>query len=482
MVLNWLIGDRRPNLTDASIMALVTLEEQRHLERIKRRWEIYRGDHPPALKVRTLADGTSGPNDNVIINYARDIVDTGVSFLFGEAPEFTLDEGEKSERETWLDAAWEANGGVTLLQKDALNGAICGHSFVRLYAPDPARYGHEYPRLVVLDPATVWPTWDDEDIDVVTRYRIQWTTTDPVTRRPIVRRQLIEMDGGRWWITDQRTQSNSNTWETISSVEWAFPWCPVFQCQNLPIANEFWGISDLEDDMLTGQHALNFLASNMQRIIRNHAHPKTWGSGVSNRDDVDMSPDKVSWLPKEATLQNLEMQGDLASSLAYLKWFAQSLVTTNRVPEIALGISDEPGNLSGVALQIKFWPLLAKTEQKRRLREGYLQRISMGMLDAGNKGRDMRPGVSWPEILPNDTKTEREAAVMDHELGASAETILTRFGYDWETEQARRKAENEASMDVGQALLDEFTRGGRPNEERRTDEQGKRPQDNDSRS
>lgn len=93
----------------------------------------------------------------------------------------------------------------------------------------------------------------------------------------------------------------------------------------------------------------------------------------------------------------------------------------------------------------------------------------MRMLDAGNKGRDLRPEVSWPEILPSNPKDEREAAAIDHELGASAETILTRFGYDWETEKQRRQAENEDSMQVGQALLDDFVRGGRPVESRPTE-------------
>lgn len=469
MVLGWLLGDRRPNPAETALMALIAEDERRHIERIKRRWQIYRGEHPPSLRVRRLADGSRGPDDNVIINYARDIVDTGVSFLFGESPAFTLDEGQKSERETWLGEAWKANRFVTTLQKDALNGAVCGHSFSRIYAPDTARYGHEYPRLVILDPATVWPTWDDDDIDIVTRYRIQWGATDQRTGRPIVRRQLIESDQGGWQITDQRTQPNSNLWETISSIRWAWAWCPVFHCQNLPIANEFWGISDLEDDMLTGQHALNFLASNMQRIIRNHAHPKTYVSGVPMGTQLDMSPDTTLVLPTaDAKLDNLEMQGDLASSLEYLKWFAQSLVTTNRVPEIALGISDEPGNLSGVALQIKFWPLLAKTEQKRRLRETYLQDISMRMFDAAGKGDDNRPDVSWPPILPNDDKSEREAAEIDHNLGASSETILTRFGYDWETEKQRRQAEDEASQALGSQFLDAFARGGPVAEQRST--------------
>lgn len=473
MALQWvnnLMGRQHATLTESLHMAAISKEEQEHLERIRRRWEIYRGAHPKSLKVRRNQDGSAGPDDNVTVNYARDIVDTGVSFLFGEDCEFQIaEDAGKSPNEQWLADCWLANRKLTTLQKHALNGAICGHMFLRVYPPDQMRYGHAFPRVIVLDPATVWPTWDDDDIDIVTRYRIQWNTIDPRTKKPVTRRQLVESDQGGWVITDQQTDPLSHNWVTIDSVRWGWAWCPIAHAQNLPVPNEFWGISDLEDDALDLQRAINFTASNNQKIVRNHAHPKVYITGMTAGQALDMSPDTTIVLPKDASMGQLEMQGDLAAASNHLRWMAQQLSTLNRVPEIALGMTDEPGNLSGVALAIKFKPLLAKTEQKRAIQADLLAEVNRRLFDLAGRGEWIMTQTVWRDPLPKDEKAEREAAEIDHELGVSQETLLAKLGYDPEVEKQRRSAEDAASQALGGRLLDDFVRGGRVDENRVTD-------------
>ncbi|NLD44164.1 MAG: phage portal protein, partial [Chloroflexi bacterium] len=125
------------SIVDQHLMANVVADDLVRLQRYREAWEAYHGTFPEPLKVRP-----GQPNDNVIANYARVVVDKGVSFLFGEELRFELDETAYTAEERWLEACWAANGGVTTLQKLALNGAVCGHTFVKLV---PARPGQEYP-------------------------------------------------------------------------------------------------------------------------------------------------------------------------------------------------------------------------------------------------------------------------------------------------------------------------------------------------
>jgi hypothetical protein len=121
----------------------------------------------------------------------------------------------------------------------------------------------------------------------------------------------------------------------LNEAVWMYDFSPIVDCQNLPAPGEFWGQSDLEDDVLEIVRAINFIASNTARIIRFHAHPKTWGRGFMAKD-LRIGVDETIVLPGEnAELHNLEMQSDLASSLRYLDMLRQALHEISRVPEVS---------------------------------------------------------------------------------------------------------------------------------------------------
>lgn len=94
-----------------SLLDLLGRDEQSRVEIMRKRWEAYYGKLPPALKVKPGA-----ADDNIRLNYARMIVDKGVSFLFGQEVGFELSETEETEAEQWLDAVWARNRKMTLLQ------------------------------------------------------------------------------------------------------------------------------------------------------------------------------------------------------------------------------------------------------------------------------------------------------------------------------------------------------------------------------
>lgn len=434
------------NVVDQHLLAAVELDEMIRLRRYRTAWEAYNGQMPKPLKVvRGAID------DNVLVNYARSVVDKGVAFLFGQDIQFELDETQQTPPEQWLAACWEANGGIVTFQKLALNGGVCGHAFVKLVPASQT----PYPRAIILDPANVTVRWDPDDIETVIWYRIQYAALDPASEEPITVRQLIERNGGAWHITDQEARG-AGAWVTVRETDWPWSWAPVLDCQNLPVPNEYWGLSDLPEDVLQLNTSINFVLSNTARIIRFHAHPKTWAKGVT-AEQLKVAPDQTIVLPGDSgELHNLEMASDLASSIALYERLREALHEVTRVPEVATGKLDSTGQLSGVALQILYQPLLEKTETKRRTYGGLLVELNRRLLALAGYGEEHRTVIHWPELLPTDPAAEAQTALVHEQLGVSKDTILSQLGYDADMERKKREADQAT---LGEQLLTAFDRG-----------------------
>ncbi len=434
-----------PPPSEMHMYEIAALDEIARAARFKKAWDAYYGRFPRPLKVKP-----NQPDDNVLVNFARVVVDKGVSFLFGQDVSFELSEVEETAAEQWLDACWAANRKMTLLQKLALNGAICGHAFIKVVPQQP------HPRLVVLDPSTVTVRWEPDDIEQVVSYRIQYPAIEPRTGKPMAVRQLIERDGRAWRIIDQVSRGNSAAWETTADTIWPYPWPPVIDCQNLPAPNEYWGISDLEDDVLQLNSSINFVLSNLARIIRYHAHPKTWGRGFS-ANQLSVAVDETIVLPSpDAELRNLEMVSDLSSSIALYERLREALHEVTRVPEVATGKLDRAGALSGLALNILYQPLLEKTETKRRTYGDLLVELNRRLLALGGFGEENRTVLHWPELLPGDPKAEAETALLLQQLGVSQATLLQKLGYDPELEAQKREV---GGQQLSEQMLTAFERG-----------------------
>ena len=275
----------------------VSAEEQARLVRYRMAWEAYFGQTPDPL-----ATSHSDPRgqDNVKVNFVRPIVDKGVAMLFGQEPIFELDEMTTTPTEIWLEQCWRANHKMLTLQKMAINGGVCGHVFVKITQP---QRGERYPRVINLSPEYVTVATEPDDIERVTLYLIEYPAhAEDGTWVTI--RQRIEQDGARWHILDQRARGNGR-FETISDVEWPYPWPPIIACQNLPSPNEYYGVSDVEEDVIRLNGSLMFVLSNMARIVRHHAHPKTWSKGVAASEIRTGVDDMIVLHSPEAELHNL---------------------------------------------------------------------------------------------------------------------------------------------------------------------------------
>jgi hypothetical protein len=403
---------------------------------MKRSYSFYVGN-PPAPLMRRSGE----PDDNVLISLGRSLVDTGVAYLFGEdVPSQITDDG-KERAQDWLDECWRRNKRELTLQKLAQNGAVCGHVFAKII-PQGIRTGAgkpNWPRVVVLDPQTVNVVTDDDDCDLVEQYIITLPKRDEDGGDP--RRQVIDRvsdgDGNTtgWLLHDQRWVGGA--WVTDLTTSWEWDFAPIVDCQNLPRPNDFWGEADLPDDVCSLLAQINRLASHHQKIVRVHAHPKTWARGMGTRT-LDLSIDSVIQMPSEtAELRILEMQSDLSSTREFLSQLSEYFAIVTRTPLVAMGVPDRQGAISGVALQIRFRPLVQKTEAKRRTYGDLIVELDRRLLAIGGFGDALITQLDWPELLPSDPLAERQTLVLDDGLGIiSRETLSTKLGYDFETEQA----------------------------------------------
>lgn len=468
------------------MLELIDKDEQERLERFKKAWEAYTtgGDKP--LKV-----DTGNPDDNVVVPYEQVIVNKGRSFLFKDDVGFELPENtpRRDETQRWLDAVWAKNHKRTKLLKAATNGGVFGHCVIKI-VPDKS---DGMPRLVILDPATVTIHWDDEDIERVIGYDLKWNTIRD--GQPVVRRQRIEpngirhiltldgrllpyneslafdkqvsegdrlIDAGGWLVVDEvktlKSGSGVNYQEMGRSI-WPYSWPPVIDWQNLPVPNEYWGRSDIEDAVLRFNKVIDRLLSNLNRIIRLHAHPKTYGKGITAEQlaGVNFDPDSVLPLPNpDAELKNLEMQSELGSSIELYTRLKELLHEVTRIPEVASGKLENAGSLSGTALAILYGPIVELTEDKRCTYGDALVDLNRRLLELGGFGPDLVVDLVWPDIVPNDPIAEGQSLLIDKQLGASGDTLLMKRGYDPDEE---REAKKRNLDEFGGALLAGFEQG-----------------------
>jgi len=410
----------------------------------------YSGHPQNPLQIR------NGIDDNLIISLARLVVDKGASFLFGQPVTSELTGDQPEPKQDWLNECWRRNKRQITLLKLATNGGIFGHAFARLIDVNP------YPRVIIVDPQTVQVLTDPDDCDTPWKFTIT-PPPAPVEQgdQPIKRRTIIANPSGiagyrvdadePWTIIDQ--QVGGGAWVNVAQTTWPYPFCPIVHCQNIPKPNDFWGESDLPEDVLKILNGINRIASNYGKIVRLHAHPKIYTTGMG-KATIDAAIDSIIMLPSEtAQLRALEMQSDLSSTMALLEKLLSLLSYMVRIPLVAMGEPDNLGAISGVALQIRYQPLIEKTEAKRLTYGDALVELDRCLL-AMAVGRDFGDAaithLTWPELLPSDPLQERQVALIDDEMQiASKETLAKKLGYSLSEEQAKRITENQSMIAGG---------------------------------
>lgn len=417
-----------------------------------------RGDQKPPLK--------SG-EDNVIINFVGLIIDRAVSMLFGKDIRFDLPGESDSVEQEYIDRVWAVNRKQYLLKELSLYGAEAGTCYVKIL-PDGAydREGRPVPRLIALDPAMVTMETDQHDHSLVTKYVIAYTVIDKATGRETVYKQEIEqgldVEGDvltGWTIRDFHA-TEAGRWIFDDEKRWEYDFAPIVHWQNQIETGSAYGRPDITDDIIDLQDKLNFVVSNTAKIIKYHAHPKTWGRKFGKANGVSWGVDEMVISDNEsAMLQNLEMQSDLGSSLNFIKFLRQGLFDIARSVDID-SLADKIGALTNFALRVLYQDALSKLDDKRGLYSEALIEINHRLLELASMANTDGGDVVWPDVLPVNQLEQVTALKTDLEMGlASKQTASHMRGYDWEEEEERLADEAQAGDNVSAALLRAFGQG-----------------------
>lgn len=433
-------------LEQAAMQTALAAEAAR-VETIARARAAYDGDLPDPL-----APTRDGQRDAVKTNHLETTVDTSAAFLMAPGPLWDLPDLPEADDAppastghaapdhptvAWLKAALAATDWPAKLLDLAINGDVSGTAYLRLY---PADADSAYPRIVVLDPTCMRLDCDPADCDRIVRYLWTWNTTD-ATGRPLVRRQRIERDGPGWAIYDEHAGVDALAWTLDDTTPWRYPWAPVDHAKNWPNPNSPYGKPGVTDLLIGLNAARNFNLSNRQRIDRYHSTPLTTLTGADGVSVLDRAAGTVIELPEGATLDEHYPHVDSTSGENLGREIFEAICELSRTPSIVLGRTEHESNPSGVALRVKMWPTIIKTELKQTLYGPLLERVLVHLLELGGLGVQ-RVALTWPELLPTDPLTERQVLVMDRQAGVlSREGWAEAVGRDWAQERARLLAE-----------------------------------------
>lgn len=459
----------------------MTHADVQRLDDIKTRWNAYRGTlMPPFTKAE------NEPDFNVLDNRCAPIVDKGASWLFKEQLKLTVslsdgpdddaddtvagpgDVEGTNDAQDWLsDALGDMDDLMTLLSMAAVNGGVCGQTFLKLDPADP-QAGREYPKITVLDPAHVWVETDRDDVQLVKAFNIQYPTKD-AAGADIIRRQRIALvdpdklaDEGppigdlddSWTITTYHTPATSGNmaewWmQDGPEIVWPYRFPPIVTNQNLPNPNEFWGTPDLTADVIAMQQSINFVQSNINKIIWYYGHPILWTD--SDPRQVKVTPGRIVCVAPGTKLNGIDLHGDIANALNFVANLRSDMDELSRVPAVALGrMVDLPrGQLSGVALQLLFQPLIEKTQMKRRLYGRMIRDAAQRCLALGHfgDGEDLPVEIVWPDLLPVDDLQTLQALLIKQQLGWSTQSIMEEANSDYLEEMERKDAEDARNAD-----------------------------------
>lgn len=201
---------------------------------------------------------------------------------------------------------------------------------------------------------------------------------------------------------------------------------PIVHFKNVPLAGNQFGVSDLED-IIPLNVELNLKNSDISEILDYHASPVTaiFGARVSQ---LEKGANKV-WggLPKDAKIQNIELDSDLGASQNYKQGLQKSMFQIGSIPEIAMG-GDLVANISGVALSIAFMPLTDTVKAKWKCTKEAIKQVNNIILKIGIQEELLSVGNLKPrqiysqeviggELLPKDKVMELEQMQQELKMG-----------------------------------------------------------------
>ncbi len=473
---------------DQALLALAIDEHERtELPRLHKLWDYYRNPMRPcgeagATRARyrqaqemglpsrlvgragAAADDRAAQRREVVIE--NDIawrVQTMVDFMF--ARPITLVSTARDERtrrtiERVLDAAWEASGGISLLQDMALLGHVYGHVDLLLRIGEIERLRgagdeldaalRETPalRIEVVDPTRGIALTDPADYRALAAYIITFERElNAVDRAPAApwsrwirgaasarrRSRIVEIVSGAF-----RQLYDNGALIEQHVVEHTAGAVPVVHIQNMSQPLRYTGLSEVEP-LIPLQDELNTRLSDRASRVTMQSFKMYLARGLDGFERASVGPGQI-WSTDNMDASVQEFGGDASSPSeeSHINEVREAMDKVSGVPPLAGGvIRAKIGNLSSAnALKITLMGILSKTWRKRvaygrgiaemcRLMLNALD--SAGVLNTAPADRGVR--IQWPDPLPHEPREEAQAAESKVKLGVPRERILAELGY-----------------------------------------------------
>lgn len=384
------------------LLGLNNQEVRLRTDAFKKAENYYHGEHD---KVINIEDGE--PDDNIVVNMVKQVVDRTQSFLFPALPQISLTETQDTPDEKFVNQALEYNGGTIVLSNMSYNGSLSGHVFAKVVPP---KRGSRFPRIVNLNPTMVTSFWRADDIQEVLWYSLQWKVGEKQYLQDIIQ------DKENWNIKTY-VRNEGQLWEPEAEALWDYPLSPIVDWQHLPNVNRFYGQPDVSSELMSLNDQINRVASMVNRILRIHAFPRTIGIGLDPREIIKTEIDGFWATPNtEANIFNLEMQSDLGSSRDFLTMLIDTFLAQARVV-IMRGTVRDFQRVTNTGIRAVFLDMIAKNALLRWSYGRGLQEISRRILMIEGKNYDILPQIVWADPLPEDDTETVNALAIERNLG-----------------------------------------------------------------
>ncbi len=363
------------------------------------------------------------------------------------------DPARAADIEAFLNAVFDANGGICFFQDLALLGSIYGFVDILLRLPDPPAGVADFQLDTVEAPRAV-PVLQDDDYRRLDAYilRVLQQTHDAAPRPFLhkVRDRVLGQNEPARRAVLERTE----VWTPRTVQRFVNPprqprrlvdesvnrlgRLPVIHIQNLPQPFHYEGLSEVEP-LIPLQDELNTRLSDRANRVTFQSFKMYLGKGIESFHERPVGPGQM-WSTDNlnASIEAFGGDGAAPSEDAHIQEIREALDKTSGVSPLATGlVRDKVGNLTSEnALRIVMMGLLAKTEKKRvtygqgigRLAELILHAADLhGLLP--NTPDDRRIRLDWPDPLP-DSETQRlHNAQLKLELGVPQRQVLAELGY-----------------------------------------------------
>jgi len=447
----------------------ITDADRARQQRIRDAWEAYDGELDPPLK--KMPDGT---DNNVMTNQCKGVVDQGVNFLFGKELEISVEENAPDEAQEILDKTWgRKEARIPLLQKLEMNGAMAGEAFLRIVRSRAGNF-----RLVVVDPSIISVKTAPQDCETVLLYCIEYSVSERVDGHPqqiYYREEITRVDpmpqddddgyedsdadgmdaDVMWSIQHWSRKGDRGQWTASGApILWAYPFPPLFSCQNLPRPNDFWGTPDITSDLIGVNKALNLVESDIAQGLWFYGNPILYAGGVG-QSVIDIKTGKIIVLPlPESKITAVTLHTEIDKALLFAEDLRSNIDEASGVPGVAIGrLKAMPrGNVSGIAVELMHQPLLNKTETKRCTYGEMIINVSKALFVLNGLDGDIDVTLAFQSPLPHDDLTSVQAAISKKEVDISTTTLQRELGYDPEEEAKLKAAEDAEKMKQAQQM------------------------------